>query len=208
MTVRFERPDWEAIRDSGLMAVDMHFHTNCSDSFTDIDAGVRLAAERGVGIAVTDHNLISSLVKIKGRDLPVPIIPGMEVSTSDGPHILVYFYEMADDYREAILDIMKKKGVTQEKLSLELGVDRKAIYNFLNVGAPSVEHMVGVCVALKLPYFVSMKLIQNAGSALRRTELHHLYRQFLMQADRLSVERCNDILIQKKYLPLFQGKNG
>ena len=28
MTVRFERPDWEAIRDSGLMAVDMHFHTN------------------------------------------------------------------------------------------------------------------------------------------------------------------------------------
>lgn len=96
MTVRFERPDWEAIRDSGLMAVDMHFHTNCSDSFTDIDAAVRLAAERGVGIAVTDHNLISSLVKIKGRDLPVPIIPGMEVSTSDGPHILVYFYEMAD----------------------------------------------------------------------------------------------------------------
>ena len=57
---------------------------------------MRLAAERGVVIAVTDHNLISSLVKIKGRDLPVPIIPGMEVSTSDGPHILVYFYEMAD----------------------------------------------------------------------------------------------------------------
>lgn len=119
-----------------------------------------------------------------------------------------YFYEMADDYREAILDIMKKKGITQEKLSLELGVDRKVVYNFLNAGEPSVEHMVGVCVALKLPYFVSMKLIQNAGSALRRTELHHLYRQFLMQADRLSVERCNDILKQKKYPPLFQGKSG
>lgn len=96
MTVRFERPDWEAIRDSGRMAVDMHFHTNCSDSFTDIDAAIKLAAERGVGVAVTDHNLISSLVRIKGRDIPVPVIPGMEVSTSDGPHILVYFYDQDD----------------------------------------------------------------------------------------------------------------
>ena len=96
MTVRFERPDWEAIRDSGRMAVDMHFHTNCSDSFTDIDAAIKLAAERGVGVAVTDHNLISSLVRIKGRDIPIPVIPGMEVSTSDGPHILVYFYDQDD----------------------------------------------------------------------------------------------------------------
>ena len=96
MTVRFERPDWEAIRDSDRMAVDMHFHTNCSDSFTDIDAAIKLAAERGVGVAVTDHNLISSLVRIKGRDIPVPVIPGMEVSTSDGPHILVYFYDQDD----------------------------------------------------------------------------------------------------------------
>ena len=96
MSVRFERPDWGAIRDSGDMAVDMHFHTSCSDSFTDVRAAVRLAAERGVGVAITDHNLIESLVRIKGEDTPVPVIPGMEVSTSDGPHILVYFYDLSD----------------------------------------------------------------------------------------------------------------
>ena len=90
MDVRFERPDWGAIRESGMMAVDMHFHTSCSDSFTDIDSALKLAEERGVGLAVTDHNLISSLVRIKDRRTPVPVVPGMEVSTSDGPHILVY----------------------------------------------------------------------------------------------------------------------
>lgn len=78
------------------MAVDMHFHTNCSDSFTDIDAALKLAAERGVGVAVTDHNLIASLVRIKDRNTGVPVVPGMEISTSDGPHILAYFYEMDD----------------------------------------------------------------------------------------------------------------
>ena len=96
MSVRFERPDWEAIRESGDMAVDMHFHTSCSDSFTDVRAAVRLASERGVGLAVTDHNLIESLIRIKGEDVQVPVIPGMEVSTSDGPHILVYFYDLSD----------------------------------------------------------------------------------------------------------------
>ena len=96
MKVKFEQPDWDDLADSGRMAVDMHFHTNCSDSFTDVHDLVALAESRRVGFAITDHNLISSLVRIKGLDIGVPVIPGMEVSTTDGPHVLVYFYEMAD----------------------------------------------------------------------------------------------------------------
>lgn len=96
MDVVFEAPDWGVLRSEGRMAVDMHYHTNCSDSFTDVRQAIRLADERGVGVAITDHNLISSLMKIKDEDQPVPVIPGMEVSASDGPHILVYFYELTD----------------------------------------------------------------------------------------------------------------
>lgn len=96
MKVRFEQPDWAHLADSGSMAVDMHFHTSCSDSFTDVHDLVALAESRRVGFAITDHNLISSLVKIRDLDAKVPVIPGMEVSTTDGPHILVYFYDMSD----------------------------------------------------------------------------------------------------------------
>ncbi len=96
MEAVFAKPDWEGIRESGRMAMDMHFHTSCSDSFTDIKSALSLAEERGIGLAVTDHNLISSLTKIKGTEPPVPVIPGMEVSTTDGPHILVYFYDLRD----------------------------------------------------------------------------------------------------------------
>ena len=78
------------------MAVDMHFHTNCSDSFTDVNRLMELAQARRAGVAITDHNLIDSIRKIQGNEYTVPVIPGMEVSTSDGPHILVYFYEYKD----------------------------------------------------------------------------------------------------------------
>ncbi|MBR4697006.1 MAG: PHP domain-containing protein [Candidatus Methanomethylophilaceae archaeon] len=96
MEVKHCKPNHKALENQGKMAVDMHFHTNCSDSFTDVDKLMKLAQARRTGVAITDHNLIKSLQKIQGKEYTVPVIPGMEVSTSDGPHILVYFYDFKD----------------------------------------------------------------------------------------------------------------
>jgi len=94
--IKFEDPDWECIAQTGCLCADMHIHTDCSDSYSDIKRLLKIAALRNVGMAVTDHNLISSLEAIDLEKEDVFVIPGMEVSTSDGPHILTYFYEMKD----------------------------------------------------------------------------------------------------------------
>ncbi len=103
--VLFGIPDWTEIREHGKTCVDMHFHTNCSDSYTDYGALMQLASRRGTGVAITDHNLVSNAIR---EDVPddVLVIPGVEVSTSDGPHILVYFYERSDlkDFYESYLE--------------------------------------------------------------------------------------------------------
>jgi len=94
--IKFENPDWDRISDAGYLCADMHIHSDCSDSNSSIKRLLKIAAARKVGMAVTDHNLISSLESIDIEKEEVFIIPGMEVSTSDGPHILTYFYEMKD----------------------------------------------------------------------------------------------------------------
>jgi len=94
--IKFENPDWESIAEAGYLCADMHIHTDCSDSYSSIGRLLKIAQSRGVGMAVTDHNLISSLEAIDIDKEDVFIVPGMEVSTSDGPHILTYFYEMND----------------------------------------------------------------------------------------------------------------
>ena len=94
--IKFENPDWELIADSGFLCADMHIHTDCSDSYSSIKRLLKIARSRNVGMAVTDHNLISSLEAVDIEKEDVFIIPGMEVSTSDGPHILTYFYEMKE----------------------------------------------------------------------------------------------------------------
>lgn len=92
----FRKPDIKKKTDLGLTCVDMHFHTHYSDSYTQPKDVVRLAEKRGVGVAITDHNQIGGVldaIEIGGEAL---IVPGIEISASDGPHILAYFYDWKD----------------------------------------------------------------------------------------------------------------
>jgi len=90
--VVFAKPDAAALKEEGYVCADMHFHTNASDSFTNAERAVDLARKKGMGLAITDHNLVHNAVKMADRE-DVMVIPGMEVSTTDGPHILVWFYD-------------------------------------------------------------------------------------------------------------------
>lgn len=129
-----------------------------------------------------------------------------QAMVDDGLLWLEFYKNISDDFAEMIKAIMKRKGITQENLSFELGVDRKALLNYLNQDRPSVAHVVGICVALKVPYFISMEILGAAGIKLRSTEQDFLYRQFLLNAENLTVSRCEDILKQHNEKPLFRGE--
>jgi len=94
--VRFEKPVFEEIRSDGLLPVDMHFHTNHSDSRTRVKDLLGMAVRSGIGVAITDHNACSGVIEAYQRRSAAVVIPGIEISASDGPHILVYFYTPAD----------------------------------------------------------------------------------------------------------------
>ena len=90
--ITFGRPDVESIVSDGLLCADMHFHTHCSDSYTTVEDALALAKRRKVGFAITDHNLVDGSVKAFGlKDDDQFMVPGIEISAWDGPHILVYF---------------------------------------------------------------------------------------------------------------------
>lgn len=102
--VQFHKPDVDAILEEGLMCADMHFHTNYSDSFTKVEWALALAEKRRVGLTMSDHNLIGGITKafeINKPDGPF-LVPGIELGSWEGPHILAYFYSLNDlkDYWE------------------------------------------------------------------------------------------------------------
>lgn len=129
-----------------------------------------------------------------------------DAMVADGMLWMEFYKERPMNFSEAAKLILDKKKITREKLALELGVDRRAVYKYLNQESPSVAHVVGFCVALKVPYYISMDLLDLAGIRLRATQLEFTYRQFLMNAESLSVSRCEDTLEKNGMPPLFRGQ--
>ncbi|MCC7476105.1 MAG: PHP domain-containing protein [Pirellulales bacterium] len=72
------------------LLVDTHVHSNYSDGLAGIVRIERHCQNRGLGVAITDHNEIRGAVKLceAGR---VPTMPAIEVGTEEGLDLLVYF---------------------------------------------------------------------------------------------------------------------
>jgi len=72
------------------LLVDTHVHTHYSDGLAGVPRIERYCRDRGLGVAVTDHNEIRGATSIYERGR-VPVIPAIEVGTEEGIDLLVYF---------------------------------------------------------------------------------------------------------------------
>lgn len=76
--------------DESELLFDTHVHTRYSDGTASIEQIIRHGRDRGVGLAVTDHNEIRGAVALCERE-SVATIPGIEVGSEEGFDLLVYF---------------------------------------------------------------------------------------------------------------------
>jgi predicted metal-dependent phosphoesterase TrpH len=116
----FERPHLQDLtRDYAVM--DMHFHSELSDGRASIEDIARRAMELGIGVAVTDHNSIHGAVEID-RFKNVFSIPGIELTSYEGTHLLVYFYDIKSLLRFYSRDVQPFIGA-EIMSSLSLGLE-------------------------------------------------------------------------------------
>jgi len=88
----FEKPDLKNLTRQNTV-VDMHFHSTYSDGRNRVDEIVQYAEILGIGVAITDHNAIQGAVEIDAYE-HVLSIPGIEVTSCEGTHLLAYFCDI------------------------------------------------------------------------------------------------------------------
>ncbi len=104
---------------SDCTLVDMHFHSKYSyDSRSDVGKILKKCKKLGVGVAITDHNQVQgSLLSLSQKE--VFAVPGVELKSKEGIHILAYPYSKVD-----LLELEKKcmRPFMDKSLSLSISV--------------------------------------------------------------------------------------
>lgn len=91
---------------------DLHTHSTSSDGVLSPWELVCTAAEVGVTtLAITDHDTFDGVDSLRGRELPVEVIAGVELSLRDmhGLHLLGYGTCAAPELREAVQTLADKR---------------------------------------------------------------------------------------------------
>jgi predicted metal-dependent phosphoesterase TrpH len=94
-----------AFPEQSELLVDTHVHSHYSDGIASVPRIERFCRDRGIGIAVTDHNEIRGSTSMYERDR-APVVPGIEVGTEEGIDLLVYF-SSADALEKFYIDAVE-----------------------------------------------------------------------------------------------------
>ena len=97
------------------LLVDTHVHTHYSDGIAGVPRIERFCRDRGIGVAITDHNEIRGATSIYERER-VPVIPAIEVGTEEGVDLLVYFSKaelLEEFFKEAIEPFLRSRYMSR-----------------------------------------------------------------------------------------------
>lgn len=108
-----------------LAQTDLHSHTTASDGTFSPSQLIRLAGEIGLSsLAVTDHDTLNGLPEAiqTGREIGIPVIPGVEISTmAEGRnvHLVGLFIDPADSFLQNVLQEMRQRRKERNQAMLE-----------------------------------------------------------------------------------------
>ena len=132
--ILFERPNLDELT-RHYTVVDPHFHTHYSDGFNSVAAIAKRARQLNIGIAVTDHNDIRGAVELDRYDSLLSI-PGIEITSKEGTHILVYFYDIKELKSFYQYDLQPNMGhdiMSSTALEMEEIIERARGFNSIIV---------------------------------------------------------------------------
>jgi len=121
--IRNNAPLFHKIRERGYSPVDMHIHTHHSDAAISIPSLLARAKHMGIGIAITDHNEIQGVIEACNQPDDTLVIPGIELSSREGPHILLYFYSV-DDLADFFTLYIKGSLRKSQYMALQISVEK------------------------------------------------------------------------------------
>ncbi|MBI4148970.1 PHP domain-containing protein [Candidatus Woesearchaeota archaeon] len=94
--ITLRRPKTKRLAAAGYACVDMQVHSLHSDGFHKVATILKKCRKRRFGLALTDHHTIDGVLEAWRLKDDVLVIPGIELTSKEGPDVIVYFYAVED----------------------------------------------------------------------------------------------------------------
>lgn len=107
---------------------------------------------------------------------------------------------------EAVDIVRRMKGVSWEQLAREIGVARQTLTGWLKAKTIRFQQIVSICVALHLRGDIGGMLVEISECRTRIVPHREIYWYMIEKADRLTIDRCNEILALGNMPPLHCGE--
>ncbi len=145
--------NWENTKDNLEAKVDLHIHSNFSDSDLTIEDIFKTARLKELfAIAITDHDTVDGLEEAKRYSAiyDIELIEGIELSTQKDDaeiHILGYFLDSSNHkLKEELSNIKKLRkerlcGMIRKLNELKFNLDEKAILSRVKNAMPTRLHL-------------------------------------------------------------------
>lgn len=134
--IQFEKPNLTELINK-YTVVDLHFHTHYSDGNNSIEEIAKQAGKLGIGVAITDHNEIKGAVEIDSYK-DILSVPGIEITSKEGTHILVYFYDVKSlkrFYKNDVKPFLGDTVMSSTSLKMEEIIKRARAFKTVTVFA-------------------------------------------------------------------------
>ena len=132
--VSFERPKLTQLTDENTV-IDLHYHTRHSDGAATVEKTAQRARELGIGVSITDHNEIQGALEMS-RIRDVFSIPGVELTSAEGTHILLYFpqiEELRDFFETCIRPNMGPDKMSSTRIEMERIIEDAGTYGSVKI---------------------------------------------------------------------------
>lgn len=138
------------------MAIDLHLHSTASDGNYSPEQIIERAHELGLTtISLTDHDTIAGIkpAMIKGKQLGVEVIPGLELNTDyNGQeiHILGYYFDLSNPGLLTCLDKLKRareyrvEGIVKKLRSIGIDISLPEVYEESGGGCIGRPHIARI----------------------------------------------------------------
>jgi len=145
--ILIEKPNLSALTQN-YTVVDLHFHSKHSDGANTVEEIAKRAEKLNIGISITDHNEIQGSIEISEYD-NILSIPGIEITSKEGTHILVYFNSiqgLQEFYKKSVRPYLGYDRMSSISLALSEIIKRaKTFDSFTVFPHPFGSAYAGVC---------------------------------------------------------------